>query len=113
MYFSPSRVTILRLRSFNSGRQPQTSISRASAGSRLPINNLLKPPPSTWFELECCNGCNAHLRGFQERETSGQPRSSEPITQQRCPTSSSRARNEDDERKFTLKLERLAALPSL
>ena len=31
-------------------------------GSRLPINNLIKPPPSTWFELECCNGCNAHLR---------------------------------------------------
>ena len=35
LYFSPSRVTILRLRSFNSSWQPPTSTSRASAGSRL------------------------------------------------------------------------------
>jgi hypothetical protein len=47
------------------------SLKHRFRASRLPIDNLLKPPPSPWFELECCNGCNAHLRRFQERETSG------------------------------------------
>ena len=50
---------------------PGSSKHRSLVRVQFPSSHLLKPPPSPWFELECCNGCNAHLRRFQERETSG------------------------------------------
>ena len=58
-------------------------------------------------------GFYARLSVKPKKEVELAPRSSAPITHQRCPTSSSRAGNPDDERKFAVKLERLAALPSL
>ena len=41
---------------------PRSSMPRSKVISRFGWP-ATRPKPSTWFELECCNGCNAHLPG--------------------------------------------------